>query len=375
MERRRFSKRKAFNMVALWVNIVLAFSLLLSQLCGYVPPSRLWQAELIAISYPFILVMNVFFLFYWLIQQNRFVFISLAVIVAGYHQISLAYQLKFFSKDKEKNKADSFSVMSYNVRLFDLYNWTGNLKTRAKIFYLLQSENPDILCFQEYYTSDDPDQKFENNMALSGILKASNFHTEYGITLNKTHHWGLATFTSFPIIHKGKILFQEGISNFGMFTDVLIKDDTVRIYNVHLQSNHFKEKEYRFIESPDSGTNEQILQSSRSVLKLLKKAAIKRSVQVDSLKSEIDRSPYPVILCGDFNDPPFSYAYNRLAKDLNDAFIESGTGTGITLVGTIPFYRIDYILHDALLKCLDFSVLPTKLSDHHPIKARFTLEK
>ena len=307
--------------------------------------------------------------------MHRFAFISFIIILAGYRQLGLAYQLKFHNNEKIKESSEAFSVMSYNVRLFDLYNWTGNYKTRAKIFNFLEMENPDILCFQEYFTSDNPVNKFENNNNLSKTLKASNYHVEYSSTMKKTMHWGLATFTRFPILHKGRILYKEGISNFGMYTDVLIKKDTVRIYNVHLQSNHFREEDYRFIEAPDSGSKEHIIKSTKNVLKLLKKAAIKRAAQVDSLKLDIENSPYPVILCGDFNDPPFSYTYNQLAKKLNDSFLEEGYGTGITLIGTVPIYRIDYILHDALIKCHDFEVLSSQLSDHHPVKAWFTLSK
>ncbi len=303
--------------------------------------------------------------------MHRFAFISFVIILASYRQLNLAYQLKFHSADKTKESSAAFTVMSYNVRLFDLYNWTGNGKTRAKIYEYLKLENPDILCFQEYFTSDNPTYKFENNNNLSKTLKAKNYHVEYSSTMRKTEHWGLATFTRFPIVHKGRILFHQARSNFGIYTDILIKNDTVRIYNVHLQSNHFKEEDYRFIEAPDSGSNEQIINSSKNVLKLLKRAAVKRAAQVDSLKSEIEKSPYPVILCGDFNDPPFSYAYTQLTEKLNDTFLEEGAGAGITLVGTVPIYRIDYILHDPVLKCHDFEVLPTKLSDHHPVKAIF----
>lgn len=372
---KKFNKLAAINKLVLIINILTAICLLISQLGCYISPAAFWPAEFIILSYPILLLINLFFIIFWLLQQNRNAFISLFVIIAGYRNLSLTYQLKFNHEIKTEEKSKSFSVMSYNVRLFDLYNWTGNFKTRAKIFYFLQSENPDILCFQEYYTSDNPAFKFENNNTLSKLLKASNCHAEYGTTLHKTQHWGLATFTSFPIVHKGRVVAEQGKPNFGMYTDVLINKDTVRIYNIHLQSNHFREEEYRFIEAPDSGTNEQILKSSKNVLRLLKKAVIKRAGQVDLLKNAIDNSPYPIILCGDFNDPPFSYAYQRLSQHLKDAFKEKGAGSGITLVSTVPIYRIDYILHDPVLKCLNYSVLPQKLSDHYAVKADFIMEE
>ena len=372
---KKFSTRKVFNKAIVILNLIAAAGLFISQICNYISPAVFWPASMICLSYPFLLIINILFVFYWLLQMHRFAFISFIIILTGYRQLTLVYQLKFKSTDIHVNDKNSFSLMSFNVRLFDLYNWTGNLKTRAKIFSFLKSENPHILCFQEYYTSESQKFKFENNNSLRQLLKASNLHVEYSTTLQQTQHWGLATFTAFPIIHQGRILFKQGQTNFGIYTDVLIKTDTVRIINVHLQSNHFKEKEYRFIEAPDSGSNEEILQSSKSVLKLLKKGAIKRSGQVDSLKIDMAASPYPIILCGDFNDPPFSYTYSQLSEKLNDSFLEQGSGTGITLVGTVPFYRIDYILHDDLFQCIDFAVLPVRLSDHRPVMAKFLIRE
>jgi endonuclease/exonuclease/phosphatase family metal-dependent hydrolase len=353
------------------LNMLAALLLLTATFCCNISPAEFWPAELIAISYPYLLFLNILFVVFWIFTRYKYSLISIAAILFGYAQLTLLFQFNF--KSPETKTENAFSIMSFNVRLFDLYNWTGNLKTRSEIFDQLKKEQPDIICFQEYYNSDKGD--FQNTIALKSFLDASNAHVVYGKTMRKTDHWGLATFTKFPIVGKGKVLFEEGKSNFCLFTDMKIGDDTLRIYNLHLQSNHFKEKDYQFIESPDSGSNEQILQSSKSILNRLKEGAIKRAQQVDELRIHFNNSPYPIIVCGDFNDPPFSYVYNVLSEGLNDSFKSHGKGMGVTYIGKIPFFRIDNILYDDAMKCNSFEIPDVKLSDHRPVKATFQINK
>ena len=92
-----------------------------------------------------------------------------------------------------------------------------------------------------------------------------------------------------------------------------------------------------------------------------------RSRQVDELSAHINSSPYPVIICGDFNDPPYSYAYSRISQYLQDTFLEKGKGFGISYNGSFIPYRIDYILHSNYFECLKYSMVRKKLSDHYPI--------
>jgi endonuclease/exonuclease/phosphatase family metal-dependent hydrolase len=362
------ASHNTFQRIILFLNVVAAISLYISQVCAYVSPAHFWWTELLAISYPYFLIINIIFIFFWIFVRVRWMLVSVIVILAGFTHLTLFYQI---GKRQGKKEGRTFSLLSYNVRLFDLYNWTGNLKTRASIFEKLNAEQPDIICFQEYYNQDKGD--FQNTDALKKFLAARNAHVEYGITLRKTDHWGLATFSRFPIVGRGRVIYEENSTNFGLYTDVKIDDDTVRIYNVHLQSNHFQEKDYRFIEDPDSGSNSQILQSAKAILRRLKGGAVKRAQQVQDLKLHMNSSPYPVILCGDFNDPPFSFAYHVLSEDLNDTFKECGNGMDATYIGKIPFFRIDYVLHDDHVACISHDVGDIKLSDHEPVKVELEM--
>lgn len=361
------SIRRTINRLMLLINVLIAVALIISHFAAFVNPSKMWLFELLSISYPLWLILNICFVIYWLIQFHRFLLLSVIAILITYPKPGLFFQWHFTSE----NKSEQLKVMTYNVRLFDLYNWTGNLKTRAKIFDMLKGAAPDIACFQEYYTRDEGN--FQNTKDLEKLLKAKDSHVVYGISLRKVDHWGLATFSTYPIINRGTAIFKKGNSNFAIYSDIKVNDDTIRVYNAHLQSNHFKEEDTKFLEEPDSLSNDEALKRSESILKRLRNGSMKRGKQADELKAHILTSPYPVIVCGDFNDPPYSYTYSVLRKNLCDAYVENGKGFGVTYSGAVPFFRIDYTLHDERLQCNSYKKINSKLSDHYPVVTEFSL--
>jgi endonuclease/exonuclease/phosphatase family metal-dependent hydrolase len=152
-----------------------------------------------------------------------------------------------------------------------------------------------------------------------------------------------------------------------MFCDVIYKGDTIRVYNIHLQSNHFKKKDYEFISNPDSGSKEEIIKGAMSIFTHIKKGVLKRTEQVEILSAHIESCRYPTLVCGDFNDPPYSYAYNTISRNLKDCYTEKGKGFGISYNGSFLPYRIDYILHSNYFECLKYSMVRKKLSDHYPV--------
>lgn len=257
--------------------------------------------------------------------------------------------------------------MSYNSMLFDLYNWSKNAQSRNLILNMLAEENPDILCLQEFYNSDAVND-FHNSDTLVHMLNAKNMHCEYTTTLRKVDHWGIATFTRFPVVRKGKIDFNVRSNNICIYTDVLIAKDTVRIYNMHLQSISFSKSDYKFMEAVNTQAEaDDEVEHSKSILRRIKRAFIKRATQADAVADHIKQCPYPVIVCGDFNDTPASYAYRTILGDLKDSFRESGSGFEQTYAGKFPRFRIDYILHGPQYEAINYHKVSETLTDHFPI--------
>lgn len=317
------------------------------------------------LAFPIILFLNIAFVIYWFAQFRIQASFSLIAILLS-AKTCLGFVQVDFTTDKISNK--DIKIMSYNSMLFDLYNWKKNTESRNLILTSLAEENPDILCLQEFYTSEEKGD-FNNIDTVTGLLNAKNYHVEYTTTLRTFDHWGIATFTKFPIIKKGKIEFNTSANNICIYTDIVIKTDTVRIYNMHLQSIRFNKADHTFIDQIKSDTTDtkDELEKSKAILRRLKRAFVKRAIQADAIANHIANCKYKVIVCGDFNDTPASYVYNTVRGHLKDAFIESGNGFEQTYTGNFPRFRIDYILHSKEFTSKNYHHLPESLTDHYPI--------
>ncbi|HET6989819.1 MAG TPA: endonuclease/exonuclease/phosphatase family protein, partial [Bacteroidia bacterium] len=320
---------------------------------------------------PAFVMLNFLFLMLWAIRRRRQAFYTLAILM-----LSIPYygkQFRFHFGSREKAPANSINVMSYNVKLFDLYNWSGNKQTRSKMFTLIAKQKPDLLSLQEFFNRDSGD--YRNLDSLKQLLHFPYAHYEYTISLHKDDHWGVVTFSKYPIVNQGKIVFNNRNNNICIYTDILIEKDTIRVYNMHLQSVSFGYADYKFLGKIYSGEDaDSELASSENILRRMKRAYAKRARQSESIAAHIASCRYPVIVCGDFNDTPVSYSYRTISSGLEDAFIESGTGFGKSFVNPFPIPRIDYILHSPSLHAFEFSVIPDEnLSDHYPVVCKITL--
>jgi Metal-dependent hydrolase len=127
--------------------------------------------------------------------------------------------------------------------------------------------------------------------------------------------------------------------------------------------------ERSFLEELTSSDDKQGEMKSLSVS--LRKGFVNRALQAQVLKERVNKSPYPVLVVGDFNDTPVSYSYRKIRKGLHDSFVNSGYGAGFTYRGNYPPNRIDYILYNSPLINTYFEIIKVKYSDHYPIIAYF----
>lgn len=353
-----------FNRFALWLNYAATVALLLSVLAAYISPRTFWPMAFFGISFPVIFLLNVAFVIYWGVQMRWWALLSGVILIASADNLLGNLQFHFSSKTPDQK---DIKVMDYNSMLFDLYNWSHNKQSRNLIFNMLQEEAPDILCLQEFYTSEEPGD-YNNADTLQKFLRAKNMHAEFTTTLRKFDHWGVVTFTRYPIVRKGKIIFDTKSNNICIYTDILLNTDTVRIYNLHLASISFGKKEYKFIDDiSKKEINDPDLDQSKSIVKRLKRGFLERARQVELISAHIAACRYKVILCGDFNDTPSSFAYHALSRGLKDAFRQSGWGIGKTYHGSLPFLRIDYILHDPSFTSYNYKRIAESFTDHYPI--------
>jgi len=275
-------------------------------------------------------------------------FLSALVLLVGFSFMSKWYRFSPVNSPKEKS---DFTITSYNVRLFNKYRWLDNDSVLSDIKKFANNDNPDILCLQEF--SDSGNDQF-NNYPFRAI--------HY---VNKKQSYGNAIFSKYPIIQSQLIRFENSDNNV-IFADIQKEKDTIRIYSMHLQSIQITE-DIAKIES------ELTQKKSEIIFKKLSNAFTKQQKQAIILQNHIKKCNYPVILCGDLNNSAFSYVYRTIKGKLNDAFEQAGKGFGKSYVFRYYPARIDYIFYHQSLHIKEFTTFhDIELSDHYPIKARFS---
>jgi endonuclease/exonuclease/phosphatase family metal-dependent hydrolase len=355
--------KRILYIILLVVNSLVAVGLLLSYLSTYISPERIFWLPFFGIAYPFFLILNTLFIIFWIWKKQWIVLLSIITIAIGYNQLNSIFAYNVTKHDIISTN-QPIKVLSYNVRLFDLYNWSKNTETRDKIFNYIIHQNADIICFQEFF--NDKTNQFTTLDSLIKFQKAREVHTEYTTINRGIHQFGIATFSKYPIVKKGAISFS-GTNNITIYTDIKVLDDTIRVYNNHLQSNHFSPDDYQIINKMGEKESPKQLFRIGPILQKMSLAFEKRAFQVEQIGKHIQKSPYAVIVCGDFNDTPVSYSYKKMRGHLSDAFLQSGFGFGLTIARSFPSFRIDYIFHDKRITSTNFQRDKVDFSDHYPI--------
>jgi len=342
----------------------------MSYLAACVSPETLWFFAFFGLAYPYILLANLCFVIVWIIFRKWYFLISLLIIIAGYKPLG-SYIQPGRGNDPQNSVQETFKLLTYNVRLFNYYEWDDDTAARDEIIAYINYEKPDIVCFQEFITV--PGGEFDGTRLRQQLRYLPYVHINYESTVSGNLSFGMATFSRYPIVNKGSIDFA-GTLNGSIYSDINLNNDTIRIYNCHLQSVKLRKNYDDLLDSLIFNYDEKQLVEIKDISVRMKQAFIQRADQVDILSGHISSSAYPALICGDFNDTPLSYTYHTMSKGMNDAFIEAGSGFGITYRG-FPHMRIDYILYSDEFRALDFSVKKENWSDHYPVVSRFTLSQ
>lgn len=356
-----------------WLNIAAAVVLLITYLAPHVNPVHSWIPSVLALAFIYQLVVHGAFLVWWWFFRRKRMLLSGALLLLGFGHIKDHIQVFGRTAPAVELRSKPVKLMSYNVRLFNLYEWNKDKRTRDAIFEVLQREDPDILCLQEFFYSRDK-QFFPTKQSLLKDFRFRHSHERYTAVTRYDQHFGIATFSSHPITQKGHIAFPGKTNNQCIWSDIAIGQDTVRLYNAHIASYHFGDEDYKFLKDLKADTDTDTLkQGGERILKRLRRGLRLRANEVQLILDHMRSSPHPVLYCGDMNDVPMSYGYNLLRELLSDAFVESGRGVGGTYIGDLPSLRIDHILYGDGLHAWNFRTLADELSDHRTITAEVAL--
>lgn len=331
------------------INIISVIFLLASFVAPYISADKFPVFSIIAMLTPFWFTMNFAFVFYWFFFDKRRSILSIMVLVLSGFFISLPFR---FSAKNKNYSSDDIKIMTFNTRNF---NKNEELKIEgidSLIINFVTKQDPDIVSFQEFHYAMKRSDKL-----LQYPYKFIDFI--YGEHTGRVIQ---AIYSKYPILEAKPIEFPKS-SNSAIYADILMKNDTIRVYNVHLQSFSIV-PEVNTIKNQDS---KQLFGRVNKVLKLQKQ-------QVDILKNHMKQSPYKTIVLGDLNNTQYTNIYKSMKGDLQDSFIEAGSGFGKTFnLKGFP-KRIDYIMADANFEFTSHTNYDVKLSDHYPVMATLKLK-
>ena len=331
------------------LNSLAATALLFSYLLPHIPPKSFPLLSVLSLGVPVLIILNTFFLLYWVLRLKRQLLLSLIVLLLGYNYVTSF--VKFSQADVDDENTSDLSVMSYNVRMFNAYEWSQRKDIPDKITGFVKEKDPDILCVQEHYI---------------GAAELSEIYPyEYIKLKGKNAEFGSAIFSKYPIIKKHSVDFPHDGNNNAIFVDILVNEkDTIRVFNVHFQSLNIK-----------PGIDELQKEDSKKLLGRIGYGFSLQQEQAEMMMEEVNRSPYPTLIAGDFNNTSFSYIYDLVKQEgrFKDAFREAGSGFGkIFKLNYFPL-RIDFLLIENDMRIAEFQKFEIDYSDHYPILTKIGL--
>lgn len=329
------------------MNMLFAVLLLISYLIPFISPNTIAIISVLSLAVPLLIIINTIFVIYWMVKLKRQFLLSALVLLIGFNTINAF--VKFGEKKVFLN--DDFKIMSYNVRLFNLFEWKEESReeVKSKILNFVEEKAPDIVCFQEFVNSYKSDFKFKYKYV-------NNRDSQ-----KRRTRFGQAIFSNYRIINTGSINFDNSTNN-AIYADIIKEKDTFRIYSVHLESQRLQLDKENF---GDEDT-EKLRHRLQNTFK-------KQADQALKLYENEQKCRYKTIVCGDFNNTAFSWVYNKLKGDKKDAFIEAGSRLGKSYDYLLPV-RIDFILAHDYFEINNFKTYNDfNYSDHFPIMARLNI--
>ncbi len=324
----------------------------------FINPSVWWVFPIMGLSAPIVYTLSMMAALYWVIRWKWRIALPVILLVAlGANKVSLIVKNPFKRDYGTENYSGTIKIMSYNLHYLRDLNYNSS---KGEIIEFINEHRPDILCMQEY----------GDRYIFDSINVKGRYNNKYIVGTD-------GIYSRYPIINRGEV-FSQTASDSGrsIFVDVVVKSDTVRVYNQHLHSTAIKKEDDKFLTS--SQLVRDTLRSERiwNILMRLNSNSVERAKQADIVASHIQSSPYPVIVCGDFNETPISYTYNRISKGLVDSFQVCGNNYSYTYLGFFNMLRIDYILLSPNIMPVSYDVdREIKASDHLPVVVRAKIKR
>jgi endonuclease/exonuclease/phosphatase family metal-dependent hydrolase len=386
---------KLLNIIAFPATVVLGLLLMLAGFVPSISPATNSWLPLLGLAFPVLFLLTVLAFLYWIIQRKWRSLFALSCLLLNLGPVSLYVQWNDLkaerseaeyreeSLDVEMNLGSQrLKIISYNAQLFGLYQDetsvsivnTEYMPAMDSFLRVMKAEKADVVCLQEVYA------KSGGLKALARFLKAEGgFDYSQTYTLSDSRPYGMIVLSKYKIKRWQPISLGPNTGNMAMWVDIELasrsdkhRNSRLRVYNLHLQSFRFAKQDYAVMQKQTR--QQQIdIEGSKGIVSRLRLGYKRRAEQVDLVKESMIACDFPKIICGDFNDIPVSYTYRQLSAGMKDAFGEAGRGLETTYKGSMPSFRIDYILFDNPMRAISYNSISEVPSDHKLIVAELQI--
>lgn len=348
---------------------------LLSLLPLLISPVSWWLIGFFGLAFPYLFILLVFVIIFWLIAKPRYTWLPFLVLLMGYKQAYVIFGIHFHSTFNINKMPGTLRIVDWNVgNMYGLSNNTDTRKhNRTEIAALVLRQNPDVICLQEFNHSTKRGAE-ANNLGLFTKRYPYYYFSKDVNRKDGYYQYGSVIFSKYPIIDTGKIKYPHFSYESLIYADIKYGGDTIRFYTSHLQSFKFSGTDYADMDKV-AEADEETLSASKNLVSKMKIAFKRRSEQANVVNKEISASPHSSIMCGDFNDVPNSYTYFTIRGLRQDAFLRKDFGIGKSYSALAPTLRIDYVLPDTTFNVQQFNIVDEALSDHFMLVSDVSVRK
>ena len=346
--------------VLLGINVLVALLMVLCAFSSYISPYTFPVLSCAELAFPIFLLLNFLFFAFWLFFNRRYALLPLVVMFVCIGQIRAFLPVNISMKQVPD---DAIKILSYNVMFYDSHQ-PHTEESPNEIVRYIQNSNADIVCLQEASFNNSNSKKFLSEKVFRKALSTYpyfSFHKEKGS--------GWVCLSRFPILSTRSIPY-ESVGNGTVAYELKVGNDTLLLVNNHLESNKLSiDDRAAYRDMIIAPKEDKVKTTSKLLIGKVADAVSIRASQADSVAKFIQDSKHKyVVVCGDFNDSSLSYAHRVIGKGLNDAFIDTGNGLGVSYNRYGFYFRIDHIMASENLDLFNCTVDNSiKTSDHYPI--------